>query len=125
MINYRPVEGLKLHANYTYIDMKTPLPGTPAQNLFFSSTYRIRKWHFRLKLQAIFNLYNDTGRGVEVVEQDYQLLGARIGYQATRFLNLFLAGNNLLDQSYQINYGYPMPGINWMGGASLKLTQYK
>ena len=125
MINYRPVEGLKLHANYTYIDMKTPLPGTPEQNLFFSSTYRIRKWHFRLKLQAIFNLYNDTGAGVEVVEQDYQLLGARIGYQAARFLNLFLAGNNLLDQSYQINYGYPMPGINWMGGASLKLTQYK
>jgi len=40
-------------------------------------------------------------------------------------MNVYLAGNNLLDQAYQINYGYPMPGINFMGGVSLKLTTYK
>jgi outer membrane receptor protein involved in Fe transport len=125
MINYLPLEGLRLNANYTYIHMKNPLPGTPGQNLFVSSAYRYQKWQFRLKLQAIFDLYNDTGGGAEVVEEDYQLLGARIGYQATPFLNIYLAGNNLLDQSYQINYGYPMPGINFMGGVSLKLAAYK
>ena len=125
MIQYQLLESLKLHGNYTYIHMDNPLPGTPGQNLFVSSTYRLRKWQFRIKLQAIFDLYNDTGGEVEVVQHDYQLLGARIGYQATRFLNIYLAGNNLLDQSYQINYGYPMPGINFMGGVSLKLTRYK
>ena len=125
MIQYQLLESLKLHGNYTYIHMDNPLPGTPGQNLFVSSTYRLRKWQFRIKLQAIFDLYNDTGGEVEVVQHDYQLLGARIGYQATRFLNIYLAGNNLLDQSYQINYGYPMPGINFMGGFSLKLTSYK
>jgi iron complex outermembrane receptor protein len=125
MIHFKSQRGLRLNANYTYIHMKNPLPGTPGHNLFASSSYRYKNWQFRIKLQAIFNLYNNTGQGVEVVEQSYQLLGARIGYQATRFLNIYLAGNNLLDQSYQINFGYPMPGINFMGGISLKLATYK
>jgi iron complex outermembrane receptor protein len=125
MINYSSPKGIKLHANYTFIHMETPLPGTPGHNLFTSVNYRIKKWQFRAKLQCIFNLYNETGQGVEVVEKDYQLLGVRIGYQVTRFLDLYLAGNNLLDQSYQINFGYPMPGINVMGGVNLKFVNYK
>ncbi len=125
LLNYQPVDGLRLHTNYTFIHMKDPLPATPGHNLFLSSTYHYKKWHFRLKLQCIFDLYNETGQGVEVIEKDYQLLGARIGYQATRFLNVYLAGNNLLDEEYQINYAYPMPGINFMGGISLKLATYK
>jgi iron complex outermembrane receptor protein len=124
MINYQSRKGLKLHANYTFIDMRNPLPGTPGHNLFVSSTYHFKKWQIRVKLQGIFDLYNDSGQGVEVVEQAYQNLGARIGYQLTRYLNIYLSGNNLLDQSYQINYGYPMPGINFIGGISLKLNTY-
>ncbi len=125
LLNYQMVEQLRLHANYTFIHMKNPLPATPGHNLFLSGTYHLKKWQFRLKLQCIFDLYNDTGQGVAVVDKNYQLLGARIAYQATRFMNLYLAGNNLLDQSYQINYGYPMPGINFMGGVSLKLSTHK
>ncbi len=125
MISYTSRPGIRLHANYTLIHMKTPLPGTPGHNLFTSAAYRYKKWQFRAKLQSIFKLYNETGDGVEVIEKDYQLLGVRVGYQVTRFLNLYLAGNNLLDQNYQINYGYPMPGINVMGGMNLKFVKHK
>lgn len=122
MINYSSRNGINLNANYTFIHMKIPLPGTPGHNVFASAAYRYKKWQFRIKLQSIFQLYNETGQGVEVIEKDYQLLGARVAYQLTRFLDLYLAGNNLLDQTYQINYGYPMPGINVMGGINLKLV---
>ncbi len=125
LLNYRPLEQLRLHTNYTFIHMKHPLPATPEHNMFLSATYQLKKWQFRLKLQGIFNLYNETGQGVEVVEKNYQLLGARIAYQATRFMNVYLAGNNLFDQEYQINFGYPMPGINFMGGISLKFSTHK
>ncbi len=118
--NYHPVKSLNLNSNYTYIHMKTPLPATPGHNLFLSGRYQYKKWNFMLKLQNIFNLYTETGHGVEVIEKHYHLLGARIGYQASNFLNLFLSGNNLLDQEYQINFGYPMPGIYVMGGINLK-----
>ena len=125
MINYSALNGIRLNANYTFIHMKNPLPGTPGHNLFISSVYHYKKWQFRIKLQCIFDLYNETGLGVEVIENDYQLLGIRIAYQATRFLYLYLAGNNLFDQAYEINYGYPMPGINFMAGVNLKFTHYK
>jgi len=124
MISYTSRNGLRLHSNYTFIHMKTPLPGTPEHNLFASAAYRYKKWHFRTKLQSIFRLYNQSGQGVEIIEKDYQLLGVRVGYQVTRFLNLYLAGNNLLNQTYQINFGYPMPGIHIMGGANLKLVKH-
>lgn len=123
MLNYRSQSGFRLNTNYTYINMENPLSGTPGHNLFISPSYHQGKWDFRLKLQGIFDLYNFTGESVDVIEENYQVLGARIGYQATSFLNVYLAGNNLLDQSYQINYGYPMPGINFMGGIRLSLAQ--
>lgn len=121
---FSPVEALDLHANYSYIHMETPLPATPGQNLFLSARYHLDRWDFLLKLQNIFDLYNETAGAIKVVENNYHLLGARIGYRATRFLDLFLMGNNLLDQQYQINAGYPMPGISVMGGINLKLSKY-
>lgn len=124
MMNYRSESGFRLNANYTYIHMEKALPGTPGHNLFISPVFQQGKWILRLKLQGIFDLYNFTGQSVEVLEENYQLLGVRVGYQASSFLNVFLAGNNLLDQEYQINFGYPMPGINFMGGLSLRFNTY-
>jgi len=121
---YSPMESLDLHANYSYIHMETPLPATPGQNLFLSARYNLVRWDFLVKLQNIFDLYNETAEGIVVVENSYHLLGARIGYRATRFLDLFLMSNNLLDQDYQINAGYPMPGISVMGGVNLKFSKY-
>ena len=123
--NFSPSGPWNLHANYTFINMKTPLPATPEHNLFLSGRYRPGKWSFLLKLQNIFNLYNETPEGLQVVEKSYHLLGARIGYRVTRFMDVFVMGNNLLDQEYQISSGYPMPGISVMGGVNLKLSAFR
>ena len=117
-----PMQDLKMHANYSYINMKEPLPATPEHNLFFSGTYHLKKFHFNLKLQNIFHLYNETGQGVEVIEDTYHVLGARIGYQATKSIAIHVSGNNLSNQDYQVNYGYPMPGTTLFAGLNLKLT---
>jgi len=122
---YRPTESIVLHANYAWIHMKNPLPATPEHNLFISGRYAAGKWNFLLKLQNIFNLYNATGSEIAIVDKSYHVLGTRIGYQATRFLDLYLMGNNLLDQDYQINYGYPMPGATVLGGINLKIGLLK
>ncbi|MCK5137701.1 MAG: TonB-dependent receptor [Bacteroidales bacterium] len=121
--NYRPADGLKLHANYTYINMVKPLPATPEHNLFLSGNYRYQKLKFTLKLQNIFNLYNETGQGVEVIEDSYHIMGLRVGYQATKFMNVYVYANNLFNQQYQINHGYPMPGTTVFAGLNLKLVK--
>ena len=121
-LQYDPISILRLQTNYTLIDMKTPLPGTPEHNLFLSGTCSYKKFTFMIKLQNIFNLYNDTGEGtVEVIEVAYSILGSRIGYRANRFLDVYLYGNNLFNQKYQINKGYPMPGVTLFAGVNLKL----
>jgi len=121
--NYRPADGLKFHVNYTYINMVKPLPATPEHNLFLSGNYRYQKLNFTLKLQNIFNLYNETGQGVEVIEDFYHIMGLRVGYQATKFMNVYVYANNLLNQQYQINYGYPLPGTTVFAGLNLKLVK--
>lgn len=118
--SWKPDQRWALNANYAFIHMKTPLPATPEHNLFFSGQYQLNRWNFLLKLQNIFNLYNETGEGVKIVEKDYQLLGARISCRIHPSIHLFLSGSNLLNQSYEINDGYPMPGISVMGGIHLK-----
>jgi len=44
------------------------------------------------------------------------LCNARISYKALEWLNIFLRGENLLGQAYEINAGYPMPGATVFGG---------
>ena len=120
--DYSPMQYLKIHANYTYINMAELLPATPEHNLFLSGIYHFKKFHFNLKLQNIFNLYNETGQGVKVIESAYQVLGAGIGFQATKSMKIYVSGHNLLNQDYQVNYGYPMPGTTVFAGINLKLT---
>lgn len=47
------------------------------------------------------------------------MLNARINYKALDWMNLFMRGENLLDSEYEINEGYPMPGVTLFGGIGL------
>lgn len=118
---YRPSEVLNLNANYTYINMRDPLPATPGHSLFLSATCKFRNFRLQMKLQDIFDLVNDNGEGsYEVIEESYHLLGTRISYRVNRFVDIYVQAHNLLNQQYQINFGYPMPGVAVYGGLSLR-----
>ena len=54
---------------------------------------------------------------------NYLVLNARISYEINKCLNVYLSGNNLLNSEYEINYGYPMPGINFSGGINFKFRK--
>lgn len=121
---YQPLENLRFHTNYSYINMKNPLPATPEHNLFLSGTYRYKKFLFNMKLQNIFNLYNQDGTGqANIIEENYNLLGVKIGYRINKYVQLFINGDNMLNQKYEINKGYPMPGITFFGGVNLKFEK--
>jgi outer membrane receptor protein involved in Fe transport len=117
------IKNLRIHTNYSFIHMDTPLPGTPEHNLFLSANYLLRKFNFNLSLQNISNLYNDIGGETSVLEKNYTVLGSQIRYQVTHYLNLFIIANNLLNEKYYIINGYPMPGINFLAGINLNLKR--
>ncbi len=116
-INYMPSENLKFHSNYSYISMDEPVIATPEQQFFLDGTFNWNNISFNLSLQSIVNLYIQTGQNS--VKVSYNLLNMRTAYKINKHFDVFVKGENLLNTNYQINYGYPMPGIIAFGGINL------
>lgn len=116
-------KNLKIHTNYSYILMDTPLAGTPEHNFYASARYLFKKFNFNISVQNISNLYASVGGETVIIENNYTVAGANIKFRATRNLNIFLNADNLLNQKYYINFGYPMPGINFSGGINVNLRR--
>lgn len=119
LVNYRLNPKLNLNANYSYIHTKTHLPAVPEHKFFAGADYRLDNWLFSTGIQYVGNLTLD--------EEDPQLTdsffvwNARVSYQVNRWLGIFVRGENLLNQSYAMYTGYPMPGATVFGGISVKL----
>ena len=107
-------KNIKLNANYSYLDLSTAVLAAPRQqlNLGIHLTHQI--WNVSMNAQYIERLY--TSVVPQIVQGDYLLLNARISCTPIKNLQLFIVENNILNQTYQINYGYPMPGFNFHGG---------
>jgi iron complex outermembrane receptor protein len=114
---------LHLHANYSYLDLSKAVVAAPRQQLNVSGNYGYKIWNLNVSTQYIEKLYTFISPNPAIaksIQPDYLLLNARIACRPIKNLELFVSGNNLLDQKYQINYGYPLPGINFNGGVSYK-----
>jgi len=48
-------------------------------------------------------------------------LSADVTYRISKWLSVSLSGENLLNQKYQMQYGYPMPGATFFGGLSIRI----
>jgi len=116
-INFMPSENLKFHSNYSYISMDEPVIATPEQKFFLEGTFNWNNIRFNLSLQSIINLYIQTGQNP--VKESYNLLNMRTNYKINKHFDVFVKGKNLLNTNYQINSGYPMPGIIAFGGINL------
>lgn len=57
--------------------------------------------------------------GADEVKENVALLNATVSYRACRTMQLWVKGENLLAQKYEINYGYPMPKATFMAGVNL------
>jgi iron complex outermembrane receptor protein len=53
-------------------------------------------------------------------KENFCLLNASVGYALVRGVSLWVRGENLLAQRYEINQGYPMPRATVMGGIEVK-----
>jgi iron complex outermembrane receptor protein len=107
------------NTNYTYIHIENPVVGTPSHKFYLSANYHPGKWKLHASYQHIANMY--LAIGAQEIKENYSLLNARIAYQFLKELNIFVKAENLLNQEYTINIGYPMPGTTLMGGISVRL----
>jgi iron complex outermembrane receptor protein len=69
-------------------------------------------------LLYIGGLYTAVGDAEQ--KENFCLLNASVGYALVRGVSLWVRGENLLAQRYEINQGYPMPRATVMGGIEVK-----
>ncbi|MGB4415435.1 MAG: TonB-dependent receptor [Paludibacter sp.] len=111
-------KSLMIHANYSFVDLDKLVLAAPRQQANLSVNYNYKIWNFNLSAQHIDQLYTRI-LPTEVAE-NYTLLNARVSVKPLKMLDIFVMANNLLNQQYEINYGYPMPGTYFNAGFNVR-----
>ncbi|MBR1689049.1 MAG: TonB-dependent receptor [Prevotella sp.] len=110
-----------LNTNHSLLQMKNELAAAPKYKGYVGADYRCCGWTVGAGLQYLSGLRQDwDGDGItDVTQRDFCLLSANVSYRVSPLVRLWLRGENLLAQRYEINYGYPMPRATVMAGVHL------
>ena len=115
-MNYFHSKSLSSALSYSFLNTKSPMLAAPEHQVYGGINYRWNKIGFAFQGHYVGGLSVDLSN--MELKENYFLLNASVKYKPVQFVELFISGKNLLDQQYQINNGYPMPGIHVMVGAN-------
>lgn len=115
-INKNIYKNLELNLNYTYLDSrdkKTDEKMAASHNGNLGLAYNLNGFKFSINDQLVVDREGDL--------EDYSIANIKVSKDLTlknSELKLALGINNLFDEDYQINDGYPMPGRNYTAEVS-------
>ncbi len=91
-----------------------PRPRIPEHDIGLTATVRpAEKWSITATAHGVVNVTDRVGAGgsaFDVKLKDYLLIDARIAYKPTEATEVYLRGENLLNQNYQLVRGFGTPG---------------
>ena len=114
---WRVNSNLSLTTNHSLLHREHKIVAAPEYKGFLGASYHQNRWTAIAGLQFISNLYTEVGD--QETKENFCLLNASVSYALTKACSLWVRGENLLAQSYEINLGYPMPRATFMGGVNL------
>ncbi len=110
-----PLPNFSANFGYSYLHSEEAIPFAP-NKLNFMITYAFKKFSGSIygeHIRALYTSYQLNQMPPKIsIEQlpNYTLLHVKLNYQLRGNLQLSAGIENLMDQSYQILKGYPMPG---------------
>ena len=107
-----------LSTNHSLLHMKYKVVAAPVYKGFVGIDYRCGKWLANAGVQYVNSLY--TAVGDKEQKENFCLVNLSVTYALAKDISLWVRGENLLAQDYEINLGYPMPRATFMGGVSLR-----
>jgi iron complex outermembrane receptor protein len=117
-LGYRINNHWSVNTNHSVLHMENHVLGAPEYKGYLGGTYRQGKWTVNAGLQQIAGLITNTTTDHK---ENFTLLNATVDYQVSKNLSLWVKGDNLLAQKYEINEGFPMPRASFMGGVNIRL----
>lgn len=114
--SYRLCESFSVMANYSYLNMKYAVLAAPEHKLYMGVDFTKGCWSASTGVQYVAGLYTALD---PQTQENFILWNLRGAFRATKWLELFAKGENLLNQRYAINLGFPMPGATVMGGINI------
>jgi len=109
-----PVWGVR--ANYSWLHMENPVLASPEHKLYGGVNFRKGRWSASTGIQYVKGLYTDLDTETK---EHFVLWDMQGSFKATNNLSLYVRGENLLAQRYEIIAGYPMPKATFMGGVNI------
>jgi iron complex outermembrane receptor protein len=121
--SYLISKSFAVNGNYSFLKMDNPVIGAPEHKVYLGGSYTQGSLHASTGLQYINGLYSvvNANDPTKNKKENFMLWNARVAYQISDMIRVWVNGDNLLNTKYQINDGYPMPGIAFMGGFTLTL----
>lgn len=117
-INYQFNAHWHVNANYSCLHMENPVLAAPEHKLYAGVNFSQGRWNLSTGIQYIDGLYTSVVPENKL-QEDFILWNLSGSYKLYRFATLFVKGENLLAQRYEINAGFPMPKATFMGGVNV------
>ena len=114
---YRISQEWSADANYSFLHMENPVVAAPEHKLYAGVNFSKGRWDVSTGVQYIAGLYTSVGDNPQT--ENFVLWNMCGQFRATKWLDLWVRGENLLAQRYEINAGYPMPRATVMGGINV------
>ena len=105
-----------VNANYSWVHMENPVISAPEHKLYAGADFRQGRWNISTGIQYIKGLYTSVN---PAATEDFILWNLRTSYRLCKYASLYVRGENLLAQRYEIMAGYPMPKATFLGGINL------
>ena len=113
-------------AGYTYFDAGEHTQGRPQDKLDLNVNFKVSKWMLALNSMYVGNYYGGDKKQQRL--DDFAVVSAKLSYEVNDNIKLFVAGENLTNQEYEIFLdreadSYPitkMPGAAVYFGTEIK-----
>ena len=117
---YRISKSWAANANYSFLHMERPVISAPEHKLYVGGSFTQGRWDLSTGIQYIKGLYTEVSTNGNGKQEDFVLWNIRGSFRATNFLDIYVRGENLLAQRYEIMAGYPMPKATFIGGVKVR-----
>ena len=117
-LSYRFNPVWRVNANYSWLHMENPVLASPQHKLYAGLEFTKGRWNASTGVQYVAGLYTDLE---DLSREDFVLWDLQCSFRILDWLSIYVKGENLLAQEYEILAGYPMPRATFIGGVSVDI----